>query len=224
MQQRALRLMAGCVGLCLAVAGCNQASGTANTQATPGAPAANPAGQAANPAGQAAVPVADANGLIVQETPNDVVTTLSRINKLAPAKNYQTQLIVVSTNVDPKSPKLRPSRMITLFNPQIDGLMVRKGPTFALELPLKMLAYESIDGKRYLVYQDPVFMARRHGIDPADPLVKLLSDIFRDLAIEGLKPVAPKLAGPTITPGGPTPTAMPAFQYTPIPIPGLPTP
>jgi len=59
---------------------------------------------------------------------------------------------------------LAKSRGLTIF-PRIDfsGLMIAS-PSIAIDLPLKALAWEDVDGKVWLSYNTPEYLKERHGV------------------------------------------------------------
>jgi uncharacterized protein (DUF302 family) len=39
-------------------------------------------------------------------------------------------------------------------------------PTVGLDLPLKALIWEDVDGKTWIAYNDPLYVLHRHGLAP----------------------------------------------------------
>ena len=42
---------------------------------------------------------------------------------------------------------------------------MQNAQTVAIDLPQKMLVYQGADGQTMIVYNDPAFLASRHGLD-----------------------------------------------------------
>lgn len=54
---------------------------------------------------------------------------------------------------------------------------MQENPEAALDLPLKILVWESPDGTM-LSWNDPAWIARRYGIDPDNETVKKMQKMF----------------------------------------------
>ncbi len=67
---------------------------------------------------------------------------------------------------------LRPTTLLIFGNPRGGTPLMTASQSAGLDLPLKMLVWEDSAGKVWLSYSDPVWMARRHGIDPDLAAVK----------------------------------------------------
>jgi uncharacterized protein (DUF302 family) len=63
---------------------------------------------------------------------------------------------------------LRPTVVLIFGNPQAGTPLMQAKPTIGIDLPLKILAWEDADGKVWLTYNDPAWIARRHGLSPGD--------------------------------------------------------
>jgi len=64
---------------------------------------------------------------------------------------------------------VHPSRLIVFGNPALVGKFVAAAPTAGLDWPVRMLVYQDASGRVWAAYSDFAYIARRHGIDPADP-------------------------------------------------------
>lgn len=77
---------------------------------------------------------------------------------------------------------MKPAQVLIFGNPKVGTPIMLAGPTAAIDLPMKALAYEDAGGKVWLAYNDPAWIARRHGIDPAAvPAVGALSQALATL-------------------------------------------
>jgi uncharacterized protein (DUF302 family) len=55
--------------------------------------------------------------------------------------------------------------------------------TIGIDLPLKALVWQDVTGNTWISYNDPAWLARRHGIDPAtDATVAALSAMLAAIA------------------------------------------
>jgi len=70
---------------------------------------------------------------------------------------------------------LRPTCLVILGNPAAGTPVMAATPTVAIDLPLKILAFEDAEGHAWVAYNDPQYLRRRHGF--AEALLKNLAPI-----------------------------------------------
>ncbi len=83
---------------------------------------------------------------------------------------------------------LRPTMLILFGNPRGGTPLMQAVQPIGLELPLKMLIWEDATGSTQLSYDDPVWLARRFGLELGLPSVKSLSLALADLASVAAQP------------------------------------
>jgi uncharacterized protein (DUF302 family) len=59
---------------------------------------------------------------------------------------------------------LRPTEVVIFGNPKGGTPLMQDQQTAGIDLPLKALVWEDADGKVWLAYNDPAWLARRHGL------------------------------------------------------------
>jgi uncharacterized protein (DUF302 family) len=59
---------------------------------------------------------------------------------------------------------LRPTEVIIFGNPKAGTPLMQARQTIGIDLPLKMLGWQDAAGKAWLTYNDPAWVARRHGL------------------------------------------------------------
>ncbi|MBI4724717.1 MAG: DUF302 domain-containing protein [Rhodomicrobium sp.] len=62
---------------------------------------------------------------------------------------------------------LRPSVVAVFGNAKAGTLLMQAGQASAIDLPLKVLVWQDAAGKTWISYNDPVWIAHRHGL-PAE--------------------------------------------------------
>jgi uncharacterized protein (DUF302 family) len=113
----------------------------------------------------------------MSESENGLVTVMSRlpvseaINRLA---NKATSLgLRVFARIDHAAGAaqvgmdLRPTELLIFGSPKGGTPLMRDQQTAGIDLPLKVLAWEGEDGQVRLIYNDPAWLARRHGLGTA---------------------------------------------------------
>lgn len=61
--------------------------------------------------------------------------------------------------------KLRPTEVLIFGNPVAGTPLMQAAQTIGIDLPLKMLVWQDEAGKTWLAYNDPRWLAKRHGIE-----------------------------------------------------------
>jgi len=64
---------------------------------------------------------------------------------------------------------MRPTQLLIFGNPKAGTPLMIASPSIAIDLPLKALAWEAVDGKVWLSYNKPEYLKERHGV-PAEVL------------------------------------------------------
>ncbi|MEH2512280.1 uncharacterized protein (DUF302 family) [Nitrobacteraceae bacterium AZCC 1564] len=78
---------------------------------------------------------------------------------------------------------LRPTTVIIFGNARGGTPIMQLVQTAGIDLPLKALVWQDDSGITWLSYNDPAWLAQRHGIDPsATPAVKGLSNALDAIA------------------------------------------
>ena len=62
---------------------------------------------------------------------------------------------------------LRPTEVVIFGNPKGGTALMQDHQSAGIDLPLKALVWEDADGKIWLSYNDPAWIARRHGLGAA---------------------------------------------------------
>jgi len=116
----------------------------------------------------AAAPAAHAaDGLIRTESPYSVATTLDRLADALKAKGLTVFARVDhAANAAGAGLDLPPTRVLIFGNPRLGTPLMRERRSVAIDLPQKALAWKDKDGQVWLAYNDPAWLAERHGLDP----------------------------------------------------------
>lgn len=61
--------------------------------------------------------------------------------------------------------ELRPTDLLVFGNPKGGTPLMQANQTMGIDLPLKALVWQDQDGKTWLGYNDPAWLARRHGVE-----------------------------------------------------------
>jgi uncharacterized protein (DUF302 family) len=78
---------------------------------------------------------------------------------------------------------LRPTLLLVFGNAKGGTPLMQADQRIGIDLPLKMLAWEDAAGKTWLTYNDPAWLAQRHGLGHgADPVVQAMQAALAAIA------------------------------------------
>jgi len=126
------------------------------------------------------------DGLHVLTTNRLVPEVLERVESIARAKG-----MTIFARIDFSGDAARagltqpPTGMVLLGNPVGGTPLMVASPTVAIDLPLKVLAWEDSKGARWVAFNEPDYLQKRHSFPP-----ELLKNIT------GLAALAAAAAGP----------------------------
>jgi uncharacterized protein (DUF302 family) len=77
---------------------------------------------------------------------------------------------------------LRPTALLIFGNPQVGTPLMQSQQTIGIDLPLRVLVFEDEKGKTWVAYNDPAYLAKRHGINDRGETVKAMTAALKSLA------------------------------------------
>ena len=78
---------------------------------------------------------------------------------------------------------MRPTKLLIFGNPKAGTPLMNASPSVAIDLPLKMLVWHDASGDTWLSYNDPNWIAKRHGLGhEAEATVSAISAALDALA------------------------------------------
>ena len=80
---------------------------------------------------------------------------------------------------------LRPELMLIFGNPKGGTALMQDRQSAGIDQPLKALVFEDAEGKAWLTYNDPAWIAERHGLGAASAAaVKAMTELLGAIARE----------------------------------------
>ena len=123
-----------------------------------------------------------ADGLIAVKSAFPAKETMDRFEETAKQRGLNIFARVDHAGGATKIGKtLRPTEVLIFGNPQGGTPFMECAQTVGIDLPLKVLVWEDAQGQVWLGYNDPAFLARRHGA-PDCPAAANLSKALAGLA------------------------------------------
>jgi uncharacterized protein (DUF302 family) len=73
---------------------------------------------------------------------------------------------------------LRPTELIIFGNARGGTPLMQPNQTVGIDLPLKALVWQDAAGKTLISYNEPSWIAQRHGVSDAQPVVNKMADLL----------------------------------------------
>ncbi|WP_204353026.1 DUF302 domain-containing protein [Salinicola peritrichatus] len=133
-------------------------------------------------------PATPVPGLIVQPSDASVHDTAVRF-----AEQARTSGMTVFARIDhrqgamSRDMALLPSEVIVFGDPKSDTPLMQCAQTAGIDLPMKALVWQDSDGQTWLGYNDPAWIAERHGASDC-PAVAPLKQAMQELVEATLAP------------------------------------
>lgn len=106
-------------------------------------------------------------GIISRRSHYSASETLDRLEALLRSKGIKVFVRVDhSGEAERVGLQMPPTQLLIFGNPQAGTPVMLAEPLAAIDLPLKALAWQDADGKVWLSYNDPNYLAGRFGLTP----------------------------------------------------------
>jgi len=117
------------------------------------------------------------NGVVTVAASHSVDETVARLEKMLASKGVKTFAVIDhSGEAESVGLSMPNTKLIVFGNPKAGTPLMIAAPTIAIDLPLKILVWEDLQGKVWISYNSPEFLGNRHG---------LASEIRQTLAVAG---------------------------------------
>jgi uncharacterized protein (DUF302 family) len=84
--------------------------------------------------------------------------------------------------------ELRPTEVVIFGNPKVGTPFMRCGQSVAIDLPQKALIWENESGQVWFTYNDPRYLADRHGIIGCEEVIAKITKALESFAGGATKP------------------------------------
>jgi uncharacterized protein (DUF302 family) len=126
------------------------------------------------------------NGLVSVQSPVSANETLDRL-----LAALATRKLTVFARIDHAAGAasvglpLRPTEVVMFGNPKGGTALMQDRQSAGIDLPLKALIFEDADGKAWLSYNDPAWIAQRHGLGATSAAaVQAMAELLSAIAQE----------------------------------------
>jgi uncharacterized protein (DUF302 family) len=116
------------------------------------------------------------NGIISKATTHTVDETVEKIKTLLQAKGVKLFTVIDhSGEAAAAGLKMPPTKLLIFGNPKGGTPLMLAAPSVAIDLPLKLLVWEDVQGARWISYNSPLYLKQRHSLP--DDLLKNIAVI-----------------------------------------------
>lgn len=113
------------------------------------------------------------DGIIRTKSQHTVTVTINKLENILKTRGMTIFKRVNHTaGAEKVGLQLRPTELLIFGNPKVGTPLMLCSQTAALDLPQKALAYKDESGQVWLAYNDPAYMANRHGIKGCEKAVQ----------------------------------------------------
>jgi uncharacterized protein (DUF302 family) len=128
-------------------------------------------------------------GLISVKSSHDVKNTADRLETVLNEKGMTVFLRVDHTEGARKvGQELRPTELVIFGNPKVGTPLMQCSQTMAIDLPQKALIWQDESGQVWLTYNDPQYLATRHGINGCKAVLGKVQNALKNFAQAATQP------------------------------------
>jgi uncharacterized protein (DUF302 family) len=129
------------------------------------------------PASAAGHPVKRKNGIVDVPSNHSVDETVDRVKSILQSKGVTLFTVIDHSGEAAKvGMKMPPTKLLIFGSPKAGTPLMLAAPSIAIDLPLKILVWEDKQGKVWLSYNSPEYLAERHDLP---------QDLVQNIAVVG---------------------------------------
>jgi len=111
------------------------------------------------------MPVDTEKGIVTLATKNDVNQTVTKLEAVLQEKGIRLFTVIDhSGEAEKAGMKMRPTKLLIFGNPKAGTPLMIAEPSAAIDLPLKLLVWEDVEGLTWISYNSPAYLQARHGL------------------------------------------------------------
>jgi uncharacterized protein (DUF302 family) len=106
-----------------------------------------------------------ANGIVKIPCNQSVDRAIQKLEEILQSMGVKVFAVIDhSGEAEKVGMQMRPTRVLIFGNPKAGTPLMIASPSIAIDLPLRILVAEDIDGKVWISYNDPEWLQARHGL------------------------------------------------------------
>jgi len=121
-------------------------------------------------------------GLVLKRSSHSVEMTLDKLETIVKDKGFTVfARIDHAAGAATIGQSLRPTQLLIFGNPKVGTALMRSGQSAAIDLPIRVAAWEDANGQVWIGYGDPADLAQRHGILDRDAVIQKMTGALKGL-------------------------------------------
>jgi uncharacterized protein (DUF302 family) len=113
------------------------------------------------------------DGLVRKLSARSVQSTMDSLQNLVENKGLRVfARIDHAAGAEEAGEEMLPTQLLIFGNPAIGTQLMTSQRTVGIDLPIKVLIWEEPDGRVWIAYNDPAYLAARHGIEDRGPVLE----------------------------------------------------
>ncbi len=134
-------------------------------------------------------PASYAGGLVLSRSSHSVGETLDRLETVLRNKGLRIfARIDHGAGAKGVGVDLRPTQLLLFGNPKLGSQLLISNQLVGIDLPMKALVWEDAQGQVWLAYNDPGYIAARHGIKDRPGVISKMSGALNKLTGKATQP------------------------------------
>jgi len=123
------------------------------------------------------------DGLISVKSSYDVKATADRLENILKQKGMTVFIrINHAAGARKAGQDLRPTELVVFGNPTIGTALMQCNRSVAIDLPQKALIWQDDKEQVWLTYNDPDYLAQRHGLDACGQVINTVAEALSNFA------------------------------------------
>ncbi|MFP4515909.1 MAG: DUF302 domain-containing protein [Desulfovibrionales bacterium] len=128
-------------------------------------------------------PGGDVTGLVTLKSNQSMEQTVEALKKAIQDKGLTLfTTIDHAANARNAGLQLPPTKVVVFGNPTLGTPLMQAQQTIGVDLPQKMLVWENGEGQVWIAYNDPEYLARRHGVSGKEEIFTKIAGALDGLA------------------------------------------
>jgi len=128
-------------------------------------------------------PAAAGDGLISVKSSHAVKATADRLENVLKQKGMTVFIrINHAAGAQKIGKKLRPTELVVFGNPKVGTALMQCNQSVAIDLPQKALIWQDDKEQVWLTYNDPNYLAQRHGLGECTEVIKKVEKALSNFA------------------------------------------
>lgn len=123
-------------------------------------------------------------GIVIVQSANDMATTVNKLREAITSAGPLKIMAEVDHSANARSVNLDldPTFLFIFGNPHLGSPLMQSRQSIGIDLPQKMLVFENHEGVVSVAYNDPAYLAARHGIEGQQKTIATIAKALGKLA------------------------------------------